>query len=419
LPYIIYGSVRFYERAEIKVLLTYLRLLLNYRDDLAFSKCITTPKRGFGEKALETLMALSRQHDLSALQTAVRIVYGELPNPFARGLSGLRKFVELYTSLKIKLDAGESAVKVLESLLHGLNFEEHLRSNYPEDFDERWLNVIELQNALSEFLANHPATDNHPLADFLETAALMTEPTSRNVDEGSTEAVTLMTIHAAKGLEFEQVYVCGLEEGVLPHLNAMNTPAEVEEERRLLYVAMTRARAHLTMTSVRCQRFRRDLPTQASRFLDELPPDHVEIAADGPRNHRTGSTLGASTTSRSWSKGSGATNSLGGPNATKDWGGPNTQELLRQLRNKTTHNRGQPELGSPGDANSDTCPFEVGQKVRHKIFGDGVVQGIEPTLGAFRLDVRFAQVGVKKLLHNFVAAIEPEPSLDHGDDLPW
>lgn len=419
LPYIIYGSVRFYERAEVKIILTYLRLLLNFRDDLAFAKCIATPKRGFGEKALETLSALAREQQLSTLQTAVRIVYGELPNPFARGLSGLRKFVELYTHLKIKLDAGESGVRILESLLHGLSYEEHLRASYPEDFDERWLNIVELQNALSEFLESHEPGENHPLADFLESASLMTEPTSRDVAEGSAEAVSLMTIHAAKGLEFERVYVCGLEEGVLPHLNSMDTPAEVEEERRLLYVAMTRARRELTLTSVKCQRFRRDLPTQKSRFLAELPDEDVSIHGQ--------SSFSAPISSRSWSNSRAWGNRAAQTQASQTYAQNahhqgsaqmSHSELLQKLRSVTSAKSENLPNGQE-DNGPNSCPFVTGQKVRHKIFGDGIITSIEASVGTFRLEIRFAQVGVKKLMHSFVTAIETEPSLHNEEDLPW
>lgn len=403
LPYVIYGSVRFYERAEIKVLMTYLRLLLNFRDDLAFAKCIAVPKRGFGDKAMEDLLTVAKKHDLSAIQAAVRIVYGELPSPFARGLSGLRKFVEIYTNLKIKLDDGESGVKILETLVHSIGFEDYLRTNYPEDFDERWLNVVELQNALSEFLEHHVGAENHPIADFLEMAALITEPTSKNVEEGSTDAVTLMTIHASKGLEFKSVYVSGLEEGVLPHANCLDSQGEIEEERRLLYVAMTRAKENLTLTRVKRHRFRRDLPTEESRFLAEIPDEYVNRMGR-PEQRKFAFGITSMPASQS---------------------GPLVQSAddFFAKRNQESNNLGANAHrgfgvipGGESLPNEQNCPFRIGSRIRHKIFGEGIVKGIEPSVGVFRLEIRFAHVGTKKLIHTYVSLAADESGSSDDDD---
>jgi DNA helicase-2/ATP-dependent DNA helicase PcrA len=323
----------------------------------------------------------------------VRIVYGELPNPFARGLSGLRKFVEIYTNLKIKLDDGESGVKILESLVHSIGFEDYLRSSYPEDFDERWLNVIELQNALSEFLENHVSEENHPLADFLEMAALITEPTSKNVQEGSTDAVTLMTIHASKGLEFKSVYVSGLEEGALPHANCLDSQGEIEEERRLLYVAMTRAKENLTLTRVRRHRCRRDLPTEESRFLAEIPEEFV-TRMGRPEQRKLAF---------------GIPSMQSGPlvQSADDFFATRTGDTQR-----SNFNFGE----SAGAAtNLQNCPFRIGSRIRHKIFGEGIVKGIEPSVGVFRLEIRFAHVGTKKLIHTYVSLAEDESGSSDDD----
>ena len=417
LPYVIYGSVRFYERAEIKILMNYLRLLVNFKDDLAFEKCIAVPKRGFGDKALTELREVARANNLCLTQAAARIAYGELPSPFARGLGGLKKFVELYTSLKIKLDEGESPVQVLEKLISTIDFEDYLRTNYPEDFDEKWLNVIELQNALSDFLEQHAATkdadnssslfderpqNNHPLADFLETAALITEPEKKNVERGSEDAITLMTIHSSKGLEFRNVYICGLEEGVLPHMNSMETQSEIEEERRLLYVAMTRARERLAITLVKRHRFRRDMPTQPSRFLDEIPYELCDQVSEEDRYHgsfrnRTGAVQAEKERQRA------------------EPAFKRLQDLLRtgdQLasRNATplhSSSSGTLPVGhDSGQYPNETCQFVVGQLVKHKVFGTGVVRNIEAAIGNFRLEIKFPQVGLKRLVHTYVTPIE-------------
>jgi DNA helicase-2/ATP-dependent DNA helicase PcrA len=285
-------------------------------------------------------------------------------------------------------------------LVHSIGFEDYLRSNYPEDFDERWLNVIELQNALSEFLENYVSEENHPLADFLEMAALITEPTSKNVEEGSTDAVTLMTIHASKGLEFKSVYVSGLEEGVLPHANCLDSQGEIEEERRLLYVAMTRAKENLTLTRVKRHRFRRDLPTEESRFLAEIPEEFVTRLGRPEQ--------------RKFAFGIPNTHSASAVNS-----GPLVQSAddFFATRNgdtpRSSFNFGESEGAA---TNQQNCPFRIGSRIRHKIFGEGIVKGIEPSVGVFRLEIRFAHVGTKKLIHTYVSLAESESGSSDDDD---
>lgn len=422
LPYIIYGSVRFYERAEIKLLLTYLRLLVNFKDNLAFEKCVNAPRRGFGEKAMSELHDVASRHGLCLSQAAARIAYGEIASPFARGLSGLKKFVELYTRLKIKVDAGESPTSVLRLLLAETEFENYLRVNYPEDFDERWLNVVELQNALTEFAEEHAthadiegkleeqdAQLTHPLAAFLESASLTVEPKKQNVEGGSEEAITLMTIHSAKGLEYNRVYVSGLEEGTIPHMNAMNTNAEVEEERRLLYVAMTRARSHLTLVHVGRHRFRRDMSTQESRFLNEIPQDVCEYDtitgaasrqwAPDTNAYKRNAAAERSSPRGSWHPGRGNSKSRPTP-ADRERAQPQLKRLQDLIRPADTLAEENAEAAHP--------PYRPGERVRHKVFGIGTVQSCERTVGAFRLEVRFPQAGTKRLLHTYLSPVDEE-----------
>ncbi|MEN9826346.1 MAG: helicase PcrA, partial [Pseudomonadota bacterium] len=301
LPYIIYGSVRFYERAEIKTLLAYLRLVVNPDDNHAFTRAIATPRRGFGDKALEKLKEIATAKNQTLLKVACALARNEYTADVGRGLPALKSFERLFNKARSSLDMTGKPSLVLRDILADIQFEEFLRSAYPEDFDERWLNVIELQNALVE-LENKPASidpdelekafakpediflqssDASPgaklLNNFLEQAMLTVEPTVKGVQSGESDAITLMTIHSSKGLEFPVVFICGLEEGVLPHNNSLESEPAIEEERRLLYVAMTRARESLTLTNIRRNRFRPDIPAEASRFLVELPSNGVNM----------------------------------------------------------------------------------------------------------------------------------------------
>jgi DNA helicase-2/ATP-dependent DNA helicase PcrA len=293
-PYVIYGSVRFYERAEIKVLLAYLRLLVNPNDDVSFRKVISTPKRGFGDKALQKLDEVAQTNNLSLLRTALGVARNELVVEVSRGLSGLKSFANAFiTWYRMLHEEKLPPSEVFDRLLVDIEFQKYLTVNYPEDFDERWLNVVELKNALTDFeqkttesLATQterdPFSDTLPssretiLADFLQQAMLVVEPTSQDVATGNADAVTLMTIHSAKGLEFDRVFLAGLEEGSLPHQRSLDDPFGIEEERRLMYVAMTRARRVLTISRCRDDIYRHERKTP-SRFLSEIPGDCLDF----------------------------------------------------------------------------------------------------------------------------------------------
>jgi DNA helicase-2/ATP-dependent DNA helicase PcrA len=184
---------------------------------------------------------------------------------------------------------------VLDRVLSRAEYQRYLAATYPEDFDERWLNVVELKNALIDFeekvkiqagniaqgatadpFADEiPSSEKNILAEFLHQAMLVVEPTSYDVRAGNADAVSLMTIHAAKGLEFDTVFLIGLEEGSLPHMRSLEDPAGIEEERRLMYVAMTRARRSLTISRSRDDIYRRERNTP-SRFLSEIPGECLD-----------------------------------------------------------------------------------------------------------------------------------------------
>ena len=420
LPYIIYGSVRFYERAEIKTLLAYLRLIVNPDDNNAFSRAISTPRRGFGDKALEKLKEISLEKNQSLLRVACSLARNEFNGDIGRGLTGLKSFERIFTKARSSLYLTGRPSAVLRDLLNDIQFEDFLRSAHPEDFDERWLNVVELQNALVE-AENRPQTDvmdeleaslgqptdiftqnesespgARTLSRFLEQALLTVDPTVKSVQSGQSDAITLMTIHSSKGLEFPVVFICGLEEGVLPHNNSLDSEPAIEEERRLLYVAMTRARESLTLTNIRRNRFRPDLPAEASRFLAELPIEGVQMER---RQART-----ESWETRNFDANSGVDNlPVRRPPHSLD------NESLRDIRKDVfSFLKSADELSGGKDVKNGseiaTQWFE-GQRVKHKLFGVGIVQTVEKSLDGFRLEVRFPIVGVKKLLHTY---LQPE-----------
>ncbi len=287
IPYIIYGSVRFYERAEIKVLLGYLKALINPRDEQSFLKIINTPRRGLGDSAISKLTEVANLHQLSLVDTATEVVFGGIETENIRTLAKLKKLIMQMQEWKSLAQETQKASLLLQRIIVDIRFEDYVRTTYPEDFDERLLNILELKNGLVEFenqYLNDAESNGEDIktitcydiiSKFIEQAMLMVEPNHHNVQTGESNAVTLMTVHSAKGLEFPQVFIVGLEEGTFPHQNSLNSPEEIEEERRLMYVAMTRARSKLSLSYSRRHRYKEFLPIQKSRFVDEIPIEYT------------------------------------------------------------------------------------------------------------------------------------------------
>jgi DNA helicase-2/ATP-dependent DNA helicase PcrA len=401
LPYIIYGAVRFYERAEIKILLAYLRLLINPDDDAAFQKALGAPRRGLGEKAIGNLKRISIEMNLSLARVAARVARNEIEGEVGRGLSALKELMTQFSKWQGRLSFTGRPSEVLGEIVSDIRFEEYLRTNYPEDFDDRWLNVVELKNALIDYEVQFAqskdssesgwqgeapqALRDNILALFLEQAMLTVEPTVVNVQAGVSEAITLMTVHSAKGLEFDHVFISGLEEGILPHMNSLENPAAIEEERRLMYVAVTRARKALTLTYIERNRYKGEFRAVKSRFLEEIPPELVENLDTRTQNTYSFGMTPAARTVR------GATAS---PSPTPK---ESVSSFLRKADDVLSENR-------TTSAGSE-APWRSGGQVRHKIFGLGVIQKVEKSLDGYRLEVRFPQHGVKRLLHTYVTPV--------------
>lgn len=376
LPYVIYGSVRFYERAEIKILIAYLSLLINSKDDAAFQKVVNTPRRGLGDTAIQKLKEVARSRGESLLQTADKVVFGEIENNIARSAGGLKTFVLHLKKWKTLINTHNKPSQTLAEIISDIQYEEYLRTTYPEDFDERWLNIIELKNAIVEFEAM-PQLDSEieeittfatltgieKLTLFLERAMLVVEPTTFQVQQGQANAITLMTVHSAKGLEFKNVFIAGLEEGVLPHQNSIDSALAVEEERRLMYVAVTRAEENLVLSYCKRNRYKDFLPAQESRFISEIPPECVEWVESFQKM-----TLGT------------------------------RASFLAATNVKQSFSAEQ-------QTNDDAEGWRRGQRVAHKTFGEGVVRGIEKSAAGYKLKIQFDKNGEKTLIHTFVTPI--------------
>jgi DNA helicase-2/ATP-dependent DNA helicase PcrA len=374
MPYRVYGGMRFFERAEVKHALAYLRLIAAPDDDGAFLRVVNFPPRGIGARTLETLQDKSRAAGTSLWQTACAAP--------ATGKSGtsLGAFLKLIEGMRTAT-AGSGLSETVEHVVQASGLGPHYTAE--KGGQERIENLQELVNAAESFVreadlqvaGEAEIETGDPLSAFLAHAAL--EAGETQAAEGR-PALQLMTVHSAKGLEFHTVFVTGLEEGLFPHENSMLEDGGIEEERRLMYVAITRARKRLYL-SYAGSRMLHGAPRYGivSRFIEEIPAQLCKWIVL-PEKQFENRGQGA------WARGSygGNWNSGGGraPQADPD-----------RYRNPNA-NRAQFEMPRP-----DETPFSIGQNVRHAKFGDGVVINFEGRGLDARVQVRFASEGTKWL----------------------
>jgi DNA helicase-2/ATP-dependent DNA helicase PcrA len=381
IPYRIIGAISFYDRREVKDLLAYLRLVANPQDDEAFLRAITVPKRGLGESGLAILAEAAARWGKSLLDAseAAEMVQGLRPGV----REGLHKFATLIKDLRERSQTWTPA-QIIEQVISAINYEQVLLAEGPEGQD-RWENVRELVASAadwSEVVAPDDEDPATPLERFLAEAALLSA--NDNI-KGTGEGVTLMTLHTAKGLEWPVVALTGLEDGLFPLARAEEQPEGVEEERRLCYVGITRAKDKLYITWARARRRGGQLmPGRASRFLTALPPGVIEEKR----------------TSSMWAP---------------DWGGQAAKRAGGQADGRSGQwSRGgsrnfydddlrppsRPAALPPEEVSQDSPRYVKGERVRHRRFGGGVIQGLTGTGKDLKVSVRFddEEVGVKQLL---------------------
>jgi DNA helicase-2/ATP-dependent DNA helicase PcrA len=382
--YRIIGGVRFYERKEIKDALAYLRLLINPHDDVSFRRVVNVPARGVGKSVLDTLDAIDlSEHAARAdtplltadqptaapprsLWTKLSVALDRRTAP-PRALAALKAFHDLIVGLSAEA-AHASVSTALGLTLDRTGYLQALRDERSEDAEARIENLMELVSAAREYEAREvdPA-----LGGFVDRLSLLSEADEA---EGAVESrVWLMTMHAAKGLEFPTVIVAGLEEGLFPHSRATEDADDVEEERRLCYVCLTRARERLVLTGAARRRiFGEYQPSEPSRFLDEIPAELIERIEPTP--------------------------------ATPRWTGAfELRNPYGRRLNRGTRARDADSSKTYAYENEDQSQSSVrpGMKVRHRQFGVGTVMTVEEHGEDYKVTVRFASVGTKKLLASF------------------
>ncbi|HBV61718.1 MAG TPA: AAA family ATPase [Rhodopirellula sp.] len=269
IPYQIVNGLEFYQRREIKDLLAYLHLINNPNHDVALTRIINVPTRGIGAKTVERIRDHADKHGCTMLESARQA--DRIEGLAKRSATMVRKFIKIYDNLSIKATA--PLEDLLRYLVEEIGFEQHLEKTSVDQQDGNSLaNVDELISAAVEFDRQHP--DDGSLEAFLEQVALVADS---DAFDGSQERVTLMTLHAAKGLEFPHVFIIGVEDDMLPHKRSKESEAELEEERRLLFVGITRAKQWLQLSCCKRRAMRGDVrPVIPSPFLNELPLEEMK-----------------------------------------------------------------------------------------------------------------------------------------------
>mgnify|MGYP000004702460 FL=1 len=329
IPYNVVGAYYFYQRKEIKDLLSYLKLICNQDDDIALRRVINEPKRGIGEKAVENLSAIARENNTSMFASITKgkeLVFKDLINDMIKAQEelSLTEFVD-YVIDKSGMRASLESEKSLENDLRLDNLEEF--KSVTASFEER--------------------TGSVNLSDFLEEISLVADMSEHKEEK---DAVTLMTLHSAKGLEFDCVFICGLEEGIFPHQNAFGSETEIEEERRLCYVGITRARKRLFLTNAKRRiLYGREQVNPPSRFIGEIDKNLLDIEKKIPT-------------------------------------------YASEIHNGMHHDK------SVFYNTSDTVPLKVGDHLMHSLFGRGIIVALDDTYYTIAFSARF---GIKKVRKSF------------------
>lgn len=340
IPYRVHGGFRFYERAEIKDALAYLRLVAHRADDTAFERIVNTPTRGIGGRSLEAIRYVARTERVSLWQAMLRII--EHQELSARALNALSGFVRLIERMNMEV-ASRSLEEMLAGIIELSGLPAHYQKTGAERAYDRIENLEELVTAAKQFEMSDEDREQglEPLAAFLAQAAL--EAGEHQVDAHE-DGVQLMTLHSAKGLEFPKVYLVGVEEGLFPHQRSSEDPAQLEEERRLCYVGMTRAQRHLVVSHAEARRMHgSDFYPRRSRFIHEIPKEfRTEVRMGG---------------------------AISSPRGVNDV-----------------------------DEASNDDDFVLGQRVLHAKFGEGVVLNLEGQGSHARVQVNFERAGAKWLV---------------------
>ncbi|MEG2395761.1 MAG: 3'-5' exonuclease, partial [Oscillospiraceae bacterium] len=369
IPYRIIGGHKFYDRLEIKDALAYLQVINNPSDKVRLQRIINTPKRGIGDTTILRASEIADTLGVSMFEVLKTADQYEVLNRAAPKLLAFADMIEAF----IELSQTATMAELLDSILTTTGYINSLRSDL-ERFEDRVSNLNELSSNLVRFSEENP---EGTLNDFLEEVALLTDIDNYNADA---DTVVLMTLHAAKGLEFPVVFIPGMEEGIFPGMQSMSSETDVEEERRLAYVGITRAKQRLFLTNAKTRMvFGSTNYYRQSRFVLEIPDALLDI-----REHRASFSFGSASPER-------AGKSFARSASTKESNYKNDE--------KASANRGFSGAKSHKKVASNIS-FVTGDTVQHKAFGIGVISKTTPMGNDILLEIAFQKVGTKKIMAN-------------------
>ncbi|MGD6743788.1 DNA helicase PcrA [Streptomyces sp. BH106] len=372
LPYKVVGGVRFYERKEVRDVLAYLRVLSNPEDSVPLRRILNVPKRGIGDRAEAMIDALSQREKISFPQALRRV--DEAYGMAARSANAVKRFNTLMEDLRTIVESGAGPATVLEAILERTGYLAELQASTDPQDETRIENLQELAAVALEFEQEageegESETGGGGLSDFLERVALVADSDQiPDEDDDGSGVITLMTLHTAKGLEFPVVFLTGLEDGVFPHMRSLGQAKELEEERRLAYVGITRARQrlYLTRASMRSA-WGQPSYNPPSRFLEEIPAAHLDWKRTGP------STPAAST------------KSIGGG-------------IAASLSSSRSRTGSTPAFATRRAGDKPVVALSVGDRVTHDQFGLGTVVGVSGTGDKAEASIDFGDPKPKRLL---------------------
>ena len=348
-PYKIIGGFKFYERKEIRDLIAYMRLAYNPLDSVSLKRIINIPARAIGPITVERIEQFALTEDISFFEAIRRIEEVKVTPKAERAITALAKLIEFLYDKREEYTVG----KLLTEIVENTGYVTELRKQGTYEADSRLENIQEFFTVIEEFVNT---SEDSTLRAFLEQVALVTDIDSYDEQE---PAVTLMTLHAAKGLEFPIVFIVGMEEGIFPHSRSMQKRDELEEERRLCYVGMTRAQDELTLSYAHSRAFYGSRESnRPSRFIKEIPAEMFHAPKKPAIRISRGSDL---------------------------WGEPAVVQHA-----------------------SVSCEFQPGDSVKHNVFGLGIIEKIEPNGADIQVTVAFEDVGRKKLMLSFAALEKAE-----------
>jgi len=387
IPYTIYGGISFYQRKEIKDYIAYLRLIVNPKDEEALKRIINYPVRGIGKTSIDRAVMNANEQNISMWEVLeAASMFG-----FKAGtLQSIEEFVLMIRSFKSMLET-KNAYDIAFHVGKQTGFVKELFNDKSTEGMQRYENVQELLNSIKEFTETPQSEESGEVGDkslgsYLQQIVLLTDSDQK---DPNADTVKLMTIHAAKGLEFPVVFVGGLEEGLFPNAMSLNTREELEEERRLFYVAITRAKGRLYLTYANTRyRFGQLVQSDASRFISEISEEYIDKSFAGGGVKNQGSGFGSSAFDRMRGSGFGSKNA------------PPEKTFVSTL---ASNPKPREVVHTPSEnfTPSDSTKLEIGSKVEHQKFGFGEVLKLEGSAHNPVATIKFDENGEKKIMLNY------------------